>query len=291
MSNLVKSTLLKIRKKEKMLEDHHQGDDDAKRISPLRGLNYEDVVSQTKVVRNGLSALKDDHYGIIKNIRSEEDNDDGVDKDLLRMRVENVSRSLERLELGLEESTVILRLHEHFERLEADRSTLRLEMGRVQDENDWLREELANMQAKYSEAALELVGLQEEKKAWQFEEELRKEEKEKENNIRPVTPSKIPVGSWRVEEEKEVNRVMNGGEKPQAKSMIPQGSWRTKAGTAYKKVMEKQELQNGQLSRSKLIGRSNGNLSVAAAGGGGARGKGTYFKLNAAKSMSKIPSR
>ena len=33
---------------------------------------------------------------------------------------------------------------------------------------------------------------------------------EKEANMRPVTPSKIPVGSFRVEEEKAINRALNG---------------------------------------------------------------------------------
>jgi len=58
----------------------------------------------------------------------------------------NVTVALERLDLGLAESDVVLRLGEHFQRLEADRATLRLEVGRVQDENDWLREELAETQ-------------------------------------------------------------------------------------------------------------------------------------------------
>ena len=35
-------------------------------------------------------------------------------------------------------------------------------------------------------------------------------EKEKEANLRPVTPSRIPVGSFRVEEEKAINRALNG---------------------------------------------------------------------------------
>ncbi len=46
----------------------------SKRISPLRGLGPEDIVSQTKVVRNGLSALRDDHYDILNRIREEERN-------------------------------------------------------------------------------------------------------------------------------------------------------------------------------------------------------------------------
>ena len=33
---------------------------------------------------------------------------------------------------------------------------------------------------------------------------------EKQANLKPVTPSKIPVGSFRVEEEKAINRALTG---------------------------------------------------------------------------------
>ena len=34
---------------------------------------------------------------------------------------------------------------------------------------------------------------------------------EQEADLRPVTPSKIPVGAFRVEEEKAINRALTGG--------------------------------------------------------------------------------
>ena len=39
---------------------------------------------------------------------------------------------------------------------------------------------------------------------------LQTRKNEKEANLKPVTPSKIPVGSFRVEEEKAINRALNG---------------------------------------------------------------------------------
>ena len=33
---------------------------------------------------------------------------------------------------------------------------------------------------------------------------------EQEADLRPITPSKIPVGAWRAEEEKAINRALNG---------------------------------------------------------------------------------
>ena len=74
-------------------------------------------------------------------------------------------------------------------------------------------------------------------------------------NIRPVTPSKIPVGKYRVEMEADINRAMLNGTNgfggsdsnrtsrstsPTPVSRIPVGSWRDKT-TAYKKLLEKQK--------------------------------------------------
>ena len=74
-------------------------------------------------------------------------------------------------------------------------------------------------------------------------------------NIRPVTPSKIPVGKYRVEMETDINRAMLNGSNgiggsdsnrtsrstsPTPVSRIPVGHWRNKT-TAYKNLMERQE--------------------------------------------------
>ena len=290
------------------------GEGEERRISPLRGnLSHDEIVSQTRVVKNGLSALRDDHYNVLARIREEcEDKrnannhqtppggeeEDGVCNrrlhrsekspsadSLLEERIDNVTRSLERLEVGIEESAVILGLSGHFQRLEADRATLRLEMGRVQDENDWLREELGETQKMLQEAAAELEGLREEKRRWEFEEELKAAASE--TNLRPITPSKIPVGGFRLQEEKAINRALNGGgnsgggeSKSRAvspgPSRIPMGNWRSKL-SVYKKVMDKreEEAEDSSKKQSRLPRK--------------------YFNLNASsnlsRSRSKIPSR
>ena len=154
----------------------------SKRISPLRGnLSHEELISQTKTVRNGLSSLRDDHYNILAGIRDEYENqrndnrnrpnDDtcsvpdssnissNLQQDVdnsLEARVANVTSSLEKLEIGIEESSVLLALSEHFTRMETDREGLRLEMGRVSEENEWLREELSDTQKRLIEAEAEL---------------------------------------------------------------------------------------------------------------------------------------
>jgi hypothetical protein len=289
------------------------------RISPLRGgISQDEIVSQTRIVQNGLGALRDCHYNVLSQIRDEYenkcnangDNDDAEqepDKDdevrlngkknsvdarsdsLLEERINTVTSSLEKLEVGIEESSVIISLSAHFQRLEADRATLRLEMGRVNDENDWLREELGDTQKSLQDAVAELETLREEKRKWEFEEELKMAGAEA--SVRPITPSKIPVGSWRVEEEKEINRALNGDMHSStssssaksravspAPSRIPLGGWRSKL-SVYKKVMDKKEEQDQQSNT-----RKNSKMSKQ------------YFNLNShssrnlSRSRSKIPA-
>ena len=67
---------------------------------------------------------------------------------------------------------------------------------------------MEDTEKRLEDALSRLSQLEEEKKHWDFMEETRKSEKEA--NLRPVTPSKIPVGSFRVEEEKAINRALNG---------------------------------------------------------------------------------
>lgn len=132
----------------------------------------EEIINQTKIVKNGLGTLRDEHYTVLAKIRDEYENEKNYAKEpalvpskngkvvssssVLEDRISNVTKSLEKLEVGIAESNVLLSLHDHFERLEADRSTLRLEMGRVQDENEWLREELSDTQRQLHEALADL---------------------------------------------------------------------------------------------------------------------------------------
>lgn len=251
-------------------------------------LRTEDIVNQTQSVRNGLCALRDDHYNVLNNIRdgyenarnsshnnnnNNNNNQLNNQQSLLEDRLNHVTKSLEDLEIGIEESSVILSLNEHFERIESDRNVLRLEMSRISDENDWLREELTDTQRKLQEAYAELTELQEEKRKWEFQEELKNIS---ENNVRPITPSKIPVGNWRVEEEKAINLALdpNSVVKKErsaspAPSRLPVGAWRSKLST-YSKVMEKKDLQEKSDRGARMNKRS-------------------YFKLNAP--ATKIPSR
>ncbi|QQP57006.1 Kinesin light chain [Caligus rogercresseyi] len=187
-------------------------------VNTLLNLTQDQIVDETKAVRNGLRSLKNDHYNILGSLREEFSNEKNAGNPTsketekngltngLESRLSTVNSSLEKLDIGIEESSVLIGLSEHFQRIESDRSVLRLEMGRISDENDWLREELAETQRKLKEAYEEIEELQLERREMQFNEEIRNMS---ESNLRPITPSKIPVGAWRVEEEKAINNALD----------------------------------------------------------------------------------
>ena len=139
-----------------------------------------DLLSLVKSNRAGLKTLRDDHLDILSEIRNEEENrrntgetdNAGAERDI-EERISAVTESLQMLEVGVAESGVMLSLAAHFDMLESERSITRMEMRRVKDENDWLREELEDTEKRLEEALSRLAGLEEEKKHWQFLEQVR----------------------------------------------------------------------------------------------------------------------
>jgi len=224
-----------------------------------------DLLSLVKSNRAGLKTLRDDHLDILSEIRNEEENrrnSGDTDRDL-EERISAVTESLQMLEVGVAESGVMLSLAAHFDMLESERSITRMEMRRVKDENDWLREELEDTEKRLEDALSRLAGLEEEKKHWEFMEKTRQNEKEA--NLKPVTPSKIPVGSFRVEEEKAINRALNGhhdsnrqssrASSPTPPSRIPKFS----GASNYMRVKEKIEKAANEKceAQRKLRGKSH----------------------------------
>lgn len=242
------------------------------------------ILSRTRECGAGLTRLRDEHEHILDSIRDEESNlvntgqdpkDAGLDE-----RIGAVTQQLQLLEVGVAESGVLLSLASHFDSLEAGRSLAKMEMRRVKDENDWLREELEDTERRLEEATSKLAVIQEEKKQWLFMEQVRRSELEA--DLRPVTPSKIPVGAFRVEEEKAINRALTGGAQdsnrqksppPVTVSRIPKFS--SKLGVNYRRVQDMMEKAANE--------RQEKNLKL--------RGKRHKLSLTPATSHSVIPSR
>ena len=106
-----------------------------------------------------------------------------------------------------------------------------------------------------------LATLREEKAHWTFVQELKSIN---EGNIRPVPPSKIPVGKQRdrdnsipncdkLGDEMDINRNSRSAS-PSPTSKIPVGGWRNRT-TAYKNLMERQE-KDGVLKDSEKLRRN-----------------------------------
>merc|ERR1719323_203163 len=218
------------------------------------------LLTLVKTNQSGLKTLRDDHLEILSNIRDADNNNQEVVSKDIEDRISAVTESLQLLEVGVAESGVMLSLAAHFDQMESERSLTKMEMKRVKGENDWLREELEDTEKKLEDAMSRLAQLEEEKKHWDFMEETRRNEKEA--NLKPVTPSKIPVGSFRVEEEKAINRALNGqtdsnrAASPPPPSRIPKFF---KPSSNYIKVKEKMEKAANEKSEAqrKLRGKSH----------------------------------
>ena len=94
------------------------------------------------------------------------------DGEVFKERIGEVAETLEVLELSVDESDNLSTLAEHFDVLESDQSMNEMEIIRIKDENDWLREELEDVEKRLEEVFEKLAGLDEEKKHWLFMEEV-----------------------------------------------------------------------------------------------------------------------
>ena len=140
----------------------------------------EGVVAGVRCSTAGLASLRADHLRILDSLHAEASADG--DRESLKQRTNAVTESLQQLELGLAEGGLMLALAHQFDTLEAERSLTRLEMRRVKDENDWLREELEDTERRLQEALAKLAEL-----------EVQEEQRNFENQVQKVTILSIDV--------------------------------------------------------------------------------------------------
>ena len=129
----------------------------------------DDVIVRTRNCEAGLASLRDDHENILSHLKVK---DRQSHEEIFKERISEVAETLEDLELGVDESDIISTLAEHFDMLESDQSMNKMEVIRIKDENDWLREELEDVEKRLEEVLEKLAGLDEEKKHWLFIEEV-----------------------------------------------------------------------------------------------------------------------
>ncbi|XP_041044077.1 kinesin light chain 1-like [Carcharodon carcharias] len=138
-------------------------------------LSQEDIISNTKVVMQGLEALKNEHNSILQSLletinclkKDEEAN-------LVHEKSNLIRKSVEMIELGLGEAQVMMALSGHLNTVESEKQKLRAQVRRLCQENQWLRDELANTQQKLQRSEQTVAQLEEEKRHLEFMNQLKK---------------------------------------------------------------------------------------------------------------------
>lgn len=193
----------------------------------LEKLSQEEIISNTKLVIQGLEALKNEHNSIlhslletIKCLKKDEE------ANLVHEKANLLRKSVEMIELGLGEaqvkdkdmsvycrrphgflvlnmersvmvihpesgpewppqpagpasngcclSQVMMALSNHLNAVESEKQKLRAQVRRLCQENQWLRDELANTQQKLQKSEQNVAQLEEEKKHLEFMNQLKK---------------------------------------------------------------------------------------------------------------------
>uniref|UniRef100_A0AAX7UA32 Kinesin light chain n=1 Tax=Astatotilapia calliptera TaxID=8154 RepID=A0AAX7UA32_ASTCA len=142
---------------------------------PGEKLSQDEIISRTKQVIQGLEALKQEHHsileGLLGTLRCLKQDEEGV---LVEEKSHMIRKSLEMLELGLSEAQVMMALSNHLSSVESEKQKLRVQVRRLCQENQWLRDELAGTQQKLQKSEQSVAQLEEEKKHLEFMNQLKK---------------------------------------------------------------------------------------------------------------------
>ncbi|KAK1797286.1 hypothetical protein P4O66_008661 [Electrophorus voltai] len=134
----------------------------------LERLTQDEIVLNTKAVMQGLETLRGEHAQLLSSLLECSQPPAAQEKSgLLR-------KSLEAIELGLGEAQVMIALSGHLSAVESEKQKLRAQVRRLCQENQWLRDELANTQHKLQRSEQNVAQLEEEKKHLEFMSQIRK---------------------------------------------------------------------------------------------------------------------
>jgi hypothetical protein len=89
-----------------------------------------DVQHSTRLVLSDLETLRDEYNLLLSST---------VDED----KYQHLQQSIESIDLGIDEAFVMLQLDNHFENLDNETHKLMLQVQRLTQENNWLRDELS----------------------------------------------------------------------------------------------------------------------------------------------------
>uniref|UniRef100_A0AAY4APS3 Kinesin light chain n=1 Tax=Denticeps clupeoides TaxID=299321 RepID=A0AAY4APS3_9TELE len=136
---------------------------------PGEKLSQDELLLRTREVMQGLEALRAEHQaileGLLETLRCLKQTQEGR---AMEEKSAIIRRSLEMLELGLSEAQVMMALSGHLSAVESEKQKLRAQVRRLCQENQWLRDELANTQQKLQKSEQNVAQLEEEKKHLEF---------------------------------------------------------------------------------------------------------------------------
>jgi len=142
-----------------------------KKISAMPELTQDEILTNTKTVVQGLETLKNEHDQILTSLLNSMNTLKNENKDINQSIDEKTSilrKSLEQIDLGLGEASVMVALSNHLQYVEAEKQKLRAQVRRLCQENAWLRDELASTQQKLQASEQSVATLGEEKKHLEF---------------------------------------------------------------------------------------------------------------------------
>ncbi|XP_026053571.1 kinesin light chain 1-like isoform X1 [Carassius auratus] len=135
----------------------------------------EDIISSTKLVIQGLEALKSEHNSILQSlVETIQCLKKDEEASLVHEKSSLLRKSVEMIELGLGEAQVMMALSNHLNAVESEKQKMRAQVRRLCQENQWLRDELANTQQKLQKSEQSVAQLEEEKKHLEFMNQLKK---------------------------------------------------------------------------------------------------------------------
>ena len=78
----------------------------------------------------------------------------------LRPRISEVKRTLDQLDLGVTEGRLMLTIINYLDTLESDQAQTDLQLVKIKDENDWLREELEEAERRLEDVLANIAALE-----------------------------------------------------------------------------------------------------------------------------------
>lgn len=145
------------------------------REEKLEKLSQEEIVLSTKAVIQGLETLRNEHNSLLSTLlETMKSLEHQQEASVVQEKSSLLHSSLEAIELGLGEAQVIIALSSHLSAVESEKQKLRAQVRRLVQENQWLRDELANTQQKLQRSEQAVAQLEEEKHHLQFMNQIKK---------------------------------------------------------------------------------------------------------------------